>query len=285
MHTANDYQIYKAAVQKVIADEEQLPSLPSITLKIRQQVSLPNTDYTQIARLIKLDPGLSTLLLKYAASPLYRRPVPPKTIEDVISIIGLQTLTNLVMLHSVKSLFVLKNLRIKGLYEISWRRMLYKAAISQFLAKKLGFHPAEEAMIASLLTEVGTLAILSSFSDLKQVPGKKAYYMLCRKYSKSLGVILLTKWGLDKYFIDMTHSCGNWTFSYDDQLSLSDVINLAVYSTVQLQKSTHDLPAIETLTAYQKLPPSLNEITDSGQLSLITANLGEIKQIIHAYKM
>ncbi len=273
------YQVYKSVIEKVISDQDQLPSLPSITLKIRQAIGSPTIDNQKIAQLIRLDPSLSALLLKHATSPLYRRAVPPKTIEAVLSMMGLPAIGNLVMAHSVKSLFVLRNPMLKKLFTISWRRMLCKAAMSQFLAMKLGFKPAEEAMTASILTDIGTLAILSAF-DEKNTPDKKTYLQLCKTYSKSVGTIVLNKWGLDKYLIEIIQTCGKWSVTGSNELAMVDVINLAIYSTVMHQSPRNDLPPITTLDSYKKLPPSLNAISATGELVIIRQNIDKIREII-----
>ena len=274
------YEAYKTLIQKAIENEEKLPSLPSVTLRIRKAISDPNCNHASIAKLVQLDPSLSTLLLKYAASPFYKRPVPPKTIDTVLSMIGLPALESLVMSHSVKSLFILKSPKLKRLFRLSWERMVFKAATSLLLAKKLGFRAAEETMTASLLTEVGTLAVLSAFNSDLHVPDPKTYFKLCKKYSKPLSTVLLKKWGLDTYLIDLTQSSGQWTFQEGQQLAMIDIINLSIYSTVQYQSPSNDLPPIETLSAYQKLPPSLNALTPSKELAIIHSNLETINGII-----
>lgn len=198
--------------------------------------------------------------------------------------IGLPALENLIMAHSVKSLFVLRNPALKKLFKTSWERIIYKAATSQFLAGKLGFRPAEEAMTASILTEVGTLPVLSAFNSDIPVPNEETYFKLCRLYSKSLGTILLRKWGLESYLIEVTQSCGQWGFKQSKELALIDIINLAIYSTVKHQSKSDDLPPIETLPSYQKLPASLNALNKDNQLMIIQNNLQIIDKIISSIR-
>jgi HD-like signal output (HDOD) protein len=278
------HTIYNTVIQKVIDNEEQLPSLPSVTLKIRQAISHPDSEIDDIAKLIRLDPSLSALLLKYAASPLYKRPVPPKTIEAVLSMIGMPALENLVMTHSIKSLFILKDPQLKKLFQLSWERMICKAAISLFLAKKLGLRPAEQAMTTSLLTEIGTLVLLSAFSGDAPIPDQDTYIQLCRQYSKPLTGIVLNKWGINNNMIKIGLNCGKWQSSYNKKLGMIDIINIAIYSTVQHQSMNHDLPPIAKVISYQKLPTSINELDSDQQLLLIKDNLPEIDEIISSLK-
>ncbi|MFT6386768.1 MAG: HD-like signal output (HDOD) protein [Cellvibrionaceae bacterium] len=284
MQQVNFYNVYKTVVEHLINNQEQLPSLPSITLKIRRAIADPNATNAYIAKLIQLDPSLSALLLRQAASPIYRREIPARTIDTIMSMIGLPALEGLVMQHSIKSLFVMKSPKLKKLFRDAWERMIYKAAISLFLAKKLGFRNAEEAMSASILSEVGTLAVLSAFSANIEVPDQKIYVLLCKKYSKSLSTILLHKWGLDNYLVSLTQSSGNWSFSKSNELGMIDIINLAIYTTVQHRNPDNDLPRLEDISAYQKLPATLNKVTESKQLAIIESNLGTIDNIFVTLK-
>lgn len=272
--------IYHIAIQKVIDDEDKLPSLPSVTLKIRQAISNPDSDLESIAKLVRLDPSLSALLLKYAASPLYKRPVPPKTIEAVLAMIGMPALESLVMTHSIKSLFILKNPQLKKLFQLSWERMICKAAISQFVASKLGYKPAEQAMTSSLLTEIGTLVLLSTFSSNVDIPDQKTYIHLCRSHSKVLSGIVINKWGLDKKLSKISHYAGRWDLNITKNLSLIDVLNIAIYSTVQHQSPDNNLPPIKEIVSYKKLPHRMRELSENNQLLIIKDNIEEINTII-----
>jgi len=280
MNSDNTNHIYNTVIQKIIDNEERLPSLPSVTLKIRKALSDPHTEIDEIAKLVRLDPSLSALLLKYAASPLYKRPVPPKTIESILSMIGLPALNSLVMTHSIKSLFILKDPQLKKLFQIAWERMMYKAAVCVLLAKKLGLRPAEQAMTKSLLTEIGTLVLLSAFSEDVAVPDEKTYIQLCQTHSKRLTAITLKKWGMEKNLINLSHYTGKWDFKYSEKITLLDIINIGIYSTVQRQTPKNNLPKIQTIHSYSKLPKALKALTEDNALALIEEKHEEIDGII-----
>jgi len=230
--------------------------------------------------LIGADPALNALLIKSASSPMYRTVSAPKTLEAVISIIGFAGVNNIVMAHSINSLFVIKNPVIKKLYNISRQRQVVKGAVSGLLAHKLGYRPADEALMTSLLSEVGTLALLSAFKEISDVPDTQTYFKLCREYSKSLGVILLTKWNIDPKLVNIVRYCGEWERASDGDLELLDVINLSLFHAVKHMSPTADLPPLTQLAAYKKLNAGNNEMDESGQLRLITENQKAIAGMI-----
>ena len=134
--------------------------------------------------------------------------------------------------------------------------------------------------MVSLLSEVGTLALLSAFSDHEETPDKQSYLRLCRDYGKSLGIILLTKWGVDENLIDSVRYCGIWDRMSEGPLSLLDIINLGLYHTAKITTPHASLPELNDLVAYNKLTPPHNLISQNGQLKLITENHEEIRAMI-----
>jgi hypothetical protein len=79
----SDYAIYRQVVSQLMSGEEQLPSLPAITLEIRRALADPEVSLAQLNRLISRDPALSAILMKYASSALLRTQSPPKSLFDV----------------------------------------------------------------------------------------------------------------------------------------------------------------------------------------------------------
>ena len=80
--TQSDYSIYRQVVTQLMNDQEQLPSLPILTLEIRRALAKPEVSMTQLVSLIGRDPALSALLMKYASSALLRTRVAPKTLRS-----------------------------------------------------------------------------------------------------------------------------------------------------------------------------------------------------------
>ena len=275
----NTLDLYQQVVQRLIDGQEQLPSLPSITLKIRQAISDPNATVNHIAELVKLDPSLSTLLIKYASSPIYRRAAPPNTIETAISMMGIPAVDNLVMVHSIKSLFILKSPQLKKLFTAAWKKIIYKGVVSQFIATSIGYKPAEAAMTMSLLTEIGSLALLSALNQASTPPNADIYSALCKHYEKKLSGLILSQWGMSNSLIFISRHCGEWHNDKISKFTLLDIINLAIHTTAIQFADTTDTPPLETLAAYKKLPPRFQAITDKDQLEFIATNLEEIDKV------
>ncbi|WXL24516.1 HDOD domain-containing protein [Ectopseudomonas mendocina] len=278
------YSTYRRLVTQLMHDQEQLPSLPNITLEIRRALNDDTISISALVGLISRDPGLSALLMKHASSPLYRQVQAPKTLNDVVNQLGLREVGRITMLHSVKSLFTLHSAAHKNLFLEAWERLINKASTSAMLARLVGRISAEHALLASLLSEVGSLTVLSGFKSAEEIPSKALYEKLCREYGKSLGVIVLKKWAVDDEYIEITRETGNWFYTKGNTLQVIDVVNLALHHIAQGRASEDELPSLEELPAWKKLPPPLNEIDDDGTLKLLSSHQHDIQLLAQSLR-
>ena len=275
----SDYAIYRRVVSQLMQGQEQLPSLPALTLDIRRALSDGQISTGMLARLVGRDPALAALLMKHASCALYRHPVGPKTLQDVIALLGMGEVDRITMVHSIKSLFTLHSPAHKRLFMEVWGRLTLKASICAVLSRLLGRVAPEHALLACLLAEVGTLAVLSAFKDEAQIPAGELYYKLCREYSKSLGVIVLKKWAVDDEYIGVIRAAGQWSYTAAPELGLIDLVNLALFHAVRMTNPEAELPLLVELAAYHKLLPPANFIGDGGELQLVISHRADIQAI------
>ncbi|WP_339629155.1 HDOD domain-containing protein [uncultured Pseudomonas sp.] len=280
----SDYAVYRQLVSQLMCDEEQLPSLPTLTLEIRRALAMPEVSMARLSKLVGKDPALSALLMKYASSALLRTRVAPKTLQEVLQVLGMRQVDRVVMVHSVKSLFTLHSAGHKQLFMEAWQRLTLKASICAFLARTVGHVPADHAVLASLLSEVGSLAVLSAFKDASLIPTPARYHELCRAYSKSLGVILLKKWRVDEEYVHIIREVGNWTLPGARQIELLDLVNLSLYHAIRDTNAAAELPPLSSLSAYAKLAAPHNELAADGCLRLVGEHWDDIYALAAALR-
>lgn len=274
-----DYSVYREVVAQLMAGNEQLPSLPSITFEIRRALEQPGTSFLSLSKLIAKDPSLSALLLKYASSAVMHNHAPPQNLFDVVRLLGMDQVQRITMMHSVKSLFTVHSLQHKRLFVEAWNRVVLKASVSTFIAKSIGRVTPDHALLGSLLSEIGTLAVLSAFKKHQQTPQLDIYIGLCREYSKSLGIIMLKKWQVDDEYIQVIRNTGEWQGNIATPLNVADIINLGLYHSLKLRRGGKNLPPLEELTAYQKLTSPQNFLTESGDLDIVMTRVAEIRNL------
>lgn len=281
LYRIKEFQIYQAAIERMQTHEDQLPSLPTITLEIRNATANPNVNTDQLSTLIAKDPSLTVILMKHASSVYYRSASKPKNLHDVIHRLGLRTIENLTLAHSIKSLFVLRDHNLKKLYKQAWQQQTIKASMSYHIAKSMGYAAAEDAMVASLLSEVGTLTLLVALQN-HAAPSEATYRTLCTHYSKHLAAVLFAKWGMSPVFTEVLRNTGQWTKETGPKLQLVDIINLGIFHTIQQLKPHNDLLPLTDLTAYKKLLPPYNTLKNN-QLSLVVDHLLQIHTLAKTF--
>ena len=269
MTTSPEYAIYRQVISQVMNNQEQLPSLPSITLQLRAALRDPDCTHGRLTQMFMQDPSLSALIMKTANSALYARPAIARTINDAVRMLGVDMLHELVMFHSVKSLFVMRTSGLKKLFVLGWQRQAQKTAVCILLTHLTGYKPAYLPVTACFLGELGSLVVLSAFKHQAHVPDTKTYVALCKEFSRPLGTILLQKWHMDPLFVEITRNTGNWLIDAEPALCPQDLVHLALYHALKLFKQTDDLPALSTLPAYQKLPATLQSLDARGLLNCV----------------
>lgn len=276
--------LFEEVIERVLNDELSLPSLPDIALKVRTAVNDENTTCESLTEIIAKDPGLTTYLVQAASSPVYRRAVPPKTLSEVVGLLGFEATSSLVMLHSTRNMVELNSAVSRSLYNFTWERLVVKTAIASFLAQQFKYHPVDQVQLAMLLTEVGSLSVLSTMLEASDQPDSNIYFQMCRKYSKRVGVAALMKWGIDKTITELVFDCGQWDRTWNEELNLLDIANLALYHTVRMTSDNPTLPDIDSLLAMQKVPEELRTCSEPNRLDIIVDNDEEIQNIIQSFK-
>jgi HD-like signal output (HDOD) protein len=270
------YARYRQVVTQLMSGEEQLPSLPALTLEIRRALRSPDISLESLSKLISRDPALAALLIKYSSSALTRTRRGPKTLKDVMQVLGVGQVDRITMVHSIQSLFTLHSAAHKKLFLEAWERLILQACICAFLASRVGHIQPEQALLASLMSELGSLAILSAFKE-DAVPSRELYLELCDEYSKSLGLILLRKWAVDDELVTIVRNSGNWSEGgVGYHMELIDLVNLARYHRLKGFDHAANLPPLQSLSAFGKLLPPYNQLDINGGLHLLTVHREEI---------
>lgn len=274
---------YRAIMNAIRENTEHLPSLPSGCTRVRKALSNPNTTVDEVASLISKDPALAAFLIKTGNSPIYRTLVNNPSLTQVVRLLGFATINNLVVLHGVKSLVFTQDKRLKQLSHFAWRHLALKAGLSNYIARQSNHIDPTEAMMSAVYSEMGALAILSALQQSRVVPGLINYHALCRSYEVSLGTLLLKKWQSDASYLSAMRHLGDWRFDPAENLTQTDVVNLAHYHAIALLYPQHQLPKLSTLPAYGKIPEQLSALDDRGLLQSVMAHKGDIARLANSF--
>lgn len=182
----------------------KLPSPPAIALRILEAVKQENSSFEDLARIIQVDPALTTKILQVANSSFYGMPNTVNTIEKALSVLGLNVTKNIAL-----SFVIAKEMTgsESGGFNFSkfWKRAVTCAVGAELLASLLRYKN-KDLFVSSLLQDIGVLVIyLCRPDEYRQVLDEKrvtesSILGLEQKIfgfnHQEVGAELLSEWGL-----------------------------------------------------------------------------------------
>lgn len=158
-----DRAVFQQTLEKKLAD---LPPLPAVVTRVMQVVNDPNASAEELNRLISMDQGLSSKVLRIVNSAYYGFPRRISTITHAVVILGFSTVRNLVLGVSAFGLLSQKSMPYGLNRSKFWEHTVAAAAAGSVVARhrlpKVRTAP-EEAFIGGLLHDLGSLFLDSYF--------------------------------------------------------------------------------------------------------------------------
>lgn len=159
---------------EIMKEVDEIPAFPKNIIMIQRLCSNPESTMKVIADHISLDPGLTTSILKLSNSAGYVTMKRIESIEDAAKVIGIKGINTLLMATGVHKVIDSRYKRFEQIWENSYKRAYYSQKIS-IETKRNRF--SESAYLSALLSDIGTIVILSINHDLmlklREVAGRK----------------------------------------------------------------------------------------------------------------
>lgn len=144
----------------------RIPAQPQILVDLQMEQAMPDPDIRQIARLISQDVGLSGTMLKFVNSPFFQLGNKISSIEQAVSLLGLDSVINILNGLSIKG--EMKDETIVALTAF-WDTANDIAMVSATVAKKVGYRSPDLAYALGLFHNVGIPLMLDRFKNYYDV--------------------------------------------------------------------------------------------------------------------
>ena len=158
-----DAAVIQQTLEKKLAD---LPPFPAVVTRIMQSVNNPEISAEDLNKLISMDQGLSSKVLRIVNSSYYGFPKRISTISDAVVILGFNTVRNLVLGVSAFGLLGQKTLPYGLDRSRFWEHSIATATAAGVIARKrlpkLRSAP-DEVFVGGLLHDLGALFLDSYF--------------------------------------------------------------------------------------------------------------------------
>jgi len=182
-----------------------LPTLPSVIVRVNEQVANPKTSALDLARTILEDQSLTARLLRLVNSPFYGFPRRIATVTEAVTILGFAPVRSLLLTASVVDLLVgeeTPDFSPTGL----WEHSVGAAVGAGLLARYTRHEDREEVFVAGLLHDVGKLVLFHFLtkefltvletSRREDIPIRTAEQRLLGFTHDQVGRLLAERWKL-----------------------------------------------------------------------------------------
>ncbi len=145
-------------VARILAQVEDIPTLPTTVTEVLRVAESPNCSAADLSRLVSADPPLAARVLRLANSAYYGFPRSISAVLQAVTLLGSSTLRNVALSAAAFDLF--HTTKDRGLdMEALWRHSVAVAAASRIVARRVRYTPLEKAFTAGLLHDIGKVII------------------------------------------------------------------------------------------------------------------------------
>ncbi|MBC3880552.1 HDOD domain-containing protein [Undibacterium sp. LX40W] len=149
------------SLEEVTENLKDLPTLPAIVMEILNTLDNEDIDTAELAHKVTQDLALTAKTLRYANSPFYSTLIKVTTIQQAISLMGFDTVRQLVLSAALSGCFPENN--CKGFdHKAFWRHSNAVAFTAKLIARRMSFNE-DVAFTAGLLHDIGLLALVSLY--------------------------------------------------------------------------------------------------------------------------
>lgn len=214
-----------------------LPMLPEVTLRVSDLASDPESSLGDLADLIITDVTLSSTLIKVSNSPLYRGTNPVDSVPMAISRLGFKLVKNLVSSLAMQQMFQASSPGVEDRLRELWAVNVDVAARCRVLAAKIPGIDEDEAMLAGLIHNIGTLPLLVKADEMPELL-EDDYLLdsLVHDLGAVVGVAVLESWDFPPGLIAVVDQ-----FSHFDRDSVGgpDLVDVVQVAGLQCHLDTH----------------------------------------------
>ncbi len=255
----------------------KIPSFPDVALKLRR-LAMQDIGIAEVVKIVSTDPVIAAKLIQIVNSPIYRTLNPISNCHDAVNRLGLKNTINLVTAISMKSLIKSENPAIKKRIQENWTQSIKVSCISHTLANLTRQVNQEEALLAGLLNNIGTLPLLMFADQLPESAFTESDLDQCIKSLQGqIGTIILERWEFPDNLKTVPVKASNWFDYTGETLQLSDIVLLAKFHyLLTLHEHRTELPLINTLPAFQKLDSQL--LTPEQSLQILQDSKQQISE-------
>jgi HD-like signal output (HDOD) protein len=260
----------------------ELPNLPDLAMKIGNAINDRNTSNDDVARLIQLDPVLSTRVLSVVNSAAFGGVSRVSSIPQATARLGRRKVRSLVFSCMLKSVFKVEAPLLRQHMRSVWQRSTHVAALSYVLARATPGIDAEQALLAGLLHDIGSIAVIGGVAHFPQLAEREEVFdYVMAKLRTDSGKRILSHWRLEAEFGDVVGR-DDWQRMGSAIAEVADVVLIARLHAAIGKPDQRDLPFIDAVPAFAKLANGeLSPRRSLAALDRANAEVAEVQALLN----
>jgi len=228
MSEISEQEFLKSLLDDLENDKLVLPTLPEVALKVRDTLENDDVSMNKVSDVISSDAALSARLIQVANSPLLRASQPIDTLLGAISRMGFTMIKNLVTSMVMEQMFQATSDTTDSRLRAIWEHSTQVAAISHALCAEMTKLPADQAMLAGLVHDIGALPILSRVEEHPEILDDETILdSIIQKAHTTIGAAILKKWNFSDEIVAVASEHENLARDHDGPADYTDVIMVA----------------------------------------------------------
>ncbi|MCW8847358.1 MAG: HDOD domain-containing protein [Sedimenticola sp.] len=194
-------------VEDIEKNRIRLPTLPAISLEALLVVNDAGSSMADVAKIISKDTSMAARLVRYANSPLYRGVSTVSSVKAAITRIGFDAVKNAILSLAMRDVFTTSFRVIQDRMEALWKHSVDVATKATQLVAHFPHLNKDEAMLAGLIHDVGTIPVLIKAVEYPLLLEKEANLdKVIDKLHMPVGKFLLSRWNFDPQLVEVAAS-------------------------------------------------------------------------------
>jgi len=224
-------------------DQLELPSLPEVALRIREEAESENVSAISLSKVVSEDPGLTTQLVRTANSPMFRATRSIDDLSQAISRLGVDYSANIVTGLAIQQMFQATSEMVDRKMREVWKSSCDVAAWSSILCKRCTRLRPDQATLAGLTHRIGVLPILSWVEENDDlIRDSLTLDRVIDSIHPTIGKMILDHWNCATEIADVPLHYQD----YEHQSSSADYIDIVCAANLlQISRFTDSVDVLE----------------------------------------
>jgi putative nucleotidyltransferase with HDIG domain len=235
------------------AGELVLPMLPEIATRVVEIIEDPDASLGDIARVLRADVSLTARLLALANSPFLRGREPVRDIKMAVNRLGPSYLQHLVSALAAEQMFTSGNEQLKRYLKQVWAHSLKVASVSHMLAVQHTNLKGEEAFVAGLIHDIGTLPVIRYAETHGLELARADLDRVVSELHPEIGALIAESWHFPQELVAVVREHEHLQREGGPRADLVDVVIAANVQSHMASGHPHAQVNVANIPAFRKL--------------------------------